>query len=57
MIKMINKENCFDNQSFDGNVGANVPCLNGRQVPRKKLRSSNSKSLPFLYIFFSTSNI
>lgn len=57
MIKMINKENCFDNQSFDGNVGANVPCLNGRQVPRKKLRSSNGKSLPFVYIFFSTSNI
>lgn len=38
MIK-INKENCFDDQSSSGNVGAGVPCLKGGQAPGKKLRT------------------
>lgn len=37
MVKIINKENCFDNQRFYGNLGTGIPCLKGRHVPGKKL--------------------
>lgn len=38
MGKIINKENCFDNQSLYGKAGTGIPCLKGRHVPGKKLR-------------------
>lgn len=59
-VKIINKENCFDDQGFYGNVGAGVPRLKGRQVPGKKLRTPRGVSTAEVWNFcalFSISNI
>lgn len=48
MVKMINKENCFDNQSFYGNVETGMPCLKGRRVPGKKL--GTNRGVPIVEI-------